>query len=216
MESFLNHIGIIFTTIGIGLCLCVLAIAYLLYKDTQKREQNADASVKTWTGDERRRSSFWKATNQTPVRDMPFTREEKAAAALQPQTVNKRERMSYAEAIVTLEAIADTLTPPKEVAHEQPNVDGFPFDGTAYHQFKDAMRAHGFVVRFVMATHEIHVIYESPRGGSFTCRKLYSPPREIYPANLLHDKNCILTALWAMRKFKAEEHPPALDAFAYL
>ncbi|MNE82958.1 hypothetical protein D3C80_1797310 [compost metagenome] len=77
------------------------------------------------------------------------------------------------------------------------------------------MRKHGFVIRFIMASKEVQLVY----AGSSTqqaMRRVYKPPVEIFPVNLLHEENLKRTSLWSMRRFKSEERVPELETFAYL
>lgn len=206
--------------IGVAICIGFLALAFICLKESKARQLAATANNARWR-EERRNAGYWSAANrqQLPVRDFAFGADGKADADLRIPT--ESANAVHAEMIGTLDAIAEMIAPEIEAEpipkYDYPNIDGFPFDGTAYHQFKDEMLKHGFIMRFVMPTKEIQVIYENPNDlQAQVMRKLYAAPTAIYPANLLHDQGCMLTALWAMRKFKSEERLPELDAFIYL
>lgn len=215
METF-------FLVLGIALCVALLALAYLYFKEGKQKQIDALAETARWR-EERRAAGFWNGVERrAPERDIAFSTDERAAAALRVPVESVNEpHLTYAEEMAARQAVADTLAPVVAVEpppkYDYPNVDGFPFSGTVYQQFKDEMTKHGFVMRFVMATKEVQVIYEKPGDATApVLRKLYVAPSAIFPLNLLHDNGCIQTALWAMRKFKSEEHPPELDAFIYL
>jgi hypothetical protein len=207
--------------IGVAICVGLLALAYIYLKEAKQRQLASAADNVRWR-EERKQAGFWNGVERrAPVREFALTSDEKAAAALRIPVAADSVKEQRAEMLEHLEAIADVLQPESEAApipkYDYPNFDGFPFNGTAYHQFKDEMLKHGFIMRFVMATKEIQVIYENPNDlRAEVMRKLYTAPTAIYPANLLHDQGCIMTALWAMRKFKSEERLPELDAFIYL
>lgn len=199
-----------FMVIGVAVCIGLLALAYLYFKEARQRQLATAADNARWR-EERRNAGYWSAANrpQMPVRDFAFGAEGKADATLRIPTESVNQ--------VHAEMIAPEIDVAPIPKYDYPNFDGFPFDGKAYHQFKDEMAKHGFVMRFVMPTKEIQVIYENPNDLSAqVMRKLYTAPSAIYPANLLHDQGCIATALWAMRKFKSEERLVELDAFIYL
>lgn len=205
--------------IGVAICVGLLALAYIYLKEAKQRQLASAADNVRWR-EERKQAGFWNGTERhAPVREFAFGAEGKADAAFRvpAESVNA----DHTETVAALDAIAEMIAPEIEVApipkYDYPNVDGFPFNGTAYHQFKDEMLKHGFIMRFVMPTKEIQVIYENPNDlHAQVMRKLYTAPTAIYPANLLHDQGCIVTALWAMRKFKSEERLSELDAFIYL
>lgn len=216
--------------IGVAICIGLLALAYIYLREAKQRQLASAADNARWR-EERKQAGFWNGVErrQLPVREFAFGAEGKADAALRVpevstsmQDVTKSvDRLIEAKhALDELHAIADMLQESQAEPipkYDYPNFDGFPFDGTAYHQFKDEMLKHGFIMRFVMPTKEIQVIYENPNDlQAEVMRKLYTAPSAIYPANLLHDQGCIMTALWAMRKFKNEERLPELDAFIYL
>ena len=197
---------ILCVALGIGL----FTLAYIYIKEGKRTQLRT--AVDTYSSrEDRRTDGFWNGTmvSSMPMRDIAFSADERAAHAL---------RVNPAPDITVKEEHAAEVQP-ESVApkFDYVNIDGFPFEGTAYHQFKDEMTKHGFVMRFVMASKEIQVIYENPNDVEApVLRKMYTPPSAIFPANLLHDKGCIITALWAMRKFKYEERLPELNSFAYL
>lgn len=156
--------------------------------------------------------SYWTDKKPAvPVRDIPFTRAEReeARAAAELAKADESQDVPSPDTV--------NIEKPKPV-FTYPNFEGFPCDGDTYDEFNLSMMAHGFVIRFIMASHEVQVIYTPPksRNPMEALRRFYSPPKEIFPLNLLHDEGRKRTALWAMRKLKTDERPPELDVFTYL
>lgn len=155
--------------------------------------------------------SFWNGVERrSNVRDIPFTRAEReeARAAAELAKANESQDVPNHETV-------NVEVKPK---FDYPNFEGFPCDGKSFDEFTSSMMTHGFVIRFIMASHEVQVIYTPPksRNPMDALRRFYSPPRDIFPANLLHDEGRMRTALWAMRHFKKNERLPELETFTYL
>lgn len=209
MEYLLFTVGLL----GIALCLAALcrltfgtrADGKLEITTTEIKPDQINAS------DYKEPGSFWSGAKPVaPMRDIPFTREEREQARAKANAeANESQNVPNPETV--------NLEKPKP-KFDYPNFEGFPFDGDTYDEFNLSMMTHGFVIRFIMASHEVQVIYTPPksRNPMEALRRFYSPPKAIFPQNLLHDEGRMRTALWAMRKLKSDERPPELDAFAYL
>jgi hypothetical protein len=158
--------------------------------------------------------SFWSATKPVvTVRDIPFTRAEREEARAAAELAKATELQNVPDS--ETETVIAEVPKPK---FDYPNFEGFPCDGESYDEFTSSMMTHGFVIRFIMASHEVQVIYTPPksRNPMDALRRFYSPPKDIFPVNLLHDEGRMRTALWAMRHFKKNERPPELETFTYL
>jgi len=203
------HIKLFFAVLGILVVLCVYALWRITKLEKADSVERAlpDLDISEITTDEEP-GGFWNAANQTPVRDIPFTAEERALARMR-----ETETAGEIETVVEVETV-NTEKP----RFDYPNVDGFPCEGKTFDDFSLAMMTHGFVIRFIMASKEVMVVYSGPavRDPMDALRRTYRPPLEIYPVNLLHDEGRIQTALWTMRRFKRDEKLPELDAYAYL
>lgn len=197
----------------VGIVLCAWLLYHLTFGKgaTERMQVGAGLEMPDFAkSDYKEPGGFWSDKKPVPVRDIPFTRAEKEEA----------------RAMAALEAKANESQPVPETVNEEiqkpkfdyPNFGGFPCDSETYDDFAASMMKHGFVIRFIMASHEVQVIYTPPksRNPMEALRRLYSPPREIFPANLLHDEGRMRTALWAMRHFKKAERPDELEAFIYL
>lgn len=155
--------------------------------------------------------SFWSDTKPVvPVRDIPFTRAEREEARAAAELAKANESQDVPD--------SETVNVEVKPKFDYPNFEGFPCDGESYDEFTSSMMTHGFVIRFIMASHEVQVIYTPPksRNPMDALRRFYSPPKDIFPVNLLHDEGRMRTALWAMRHFKNNERPPELETFTYL
>lgn len=188
----------------LGILLCVGALIYLTFCENLKRQKKkiADDLPK----DELAPSPFWSQARPAVERDIPFTKEEKELARLAAQI--ESSTAASAESVNTKEEIVEGPI------YDYDNFDGFPCEDS-YKSFEEAVRKHGFVIRFIMASKEVQLVY----AGSSTqqaMRRVYKPPVEIFPVNLLHEENLKRTSLWSMRRFKSEERVPELETFAYL
>jgi len=199
--------------LGIVLCLVVLYRMTFGTRASGKLEASADLQLPDDAfSAPKEPGGFWSnATPAVPVRDIPFTRAEREEARAK----------ANAEAIELQDvpkSNPDTVNVGVKPKFDYPNFEGFPCDGDTYDEFTLSMMKHGFVIRFIMASHEVQVIYTPPksRNPMDALRRFYSPPKDIFPLNLLHDEGRKRTALWAMRKLKNEERPPELETFAYL
>ncbi len=155
--------------------------------------------------------SFWNGVERrSTVREIHFTREEREEARAAAELAKANESQDV--------PVCETVNVEVKPKFDYPNIEGFPCDGESYDEFISSMMTHGFVIRFIMASHEVQVIYTPPksRNPMDALRRFYSPPKEIFPVNLLHDEGRIRTALWAMRHFKKNERPPELETFTYL
>lgn len=155
--------------------------------------------------------SFWNGVERrSNARDIPFTRAEREEARAAAELAKANESQDV--------PVCETVNVEVKPKFDYPNIEGFPCDGESYDEFTSSMMTHGFVIRFIMASHEVQVIYTPPksRNPMDALRRFYSPPKDIFPVNLLHDEGRIRTALWAMRHFKKNERPPELETFTYL
>lgn len=155
--------------------------------------------------------SFWNGVERrSHERDIPFTRAEREEARAAAELAKANESQDV--------PVCETVNVEVKPKFDYPNIEGFPCDGESYDEFTSSMMTHGFVIRFIMASHEVQVIYTPPksRNPMDALRRFYSPPKDIFPVNLLHDEGRIRTALWAMRHFKKNERPPELETFTYL
>ena len=203
--------------IALGICLCglLLVLAYLFYKDARHKQAEVKRVAEEWR-QERRAVGYWNGIERRtkPERDIAFSTDERAAAAfVRAMNADLTKSVNDVDPIV-IDLDVDDL--PSYAQYDYPNFDGFPFDGKSFANFREAMAKHGFVVRFVLPSKEIQVNYENPNATGNVLRVVYSAPKTIFPANLLHDDGCIRTSLWAMRKFKSEERLPELNDYAYL
>lgn len=205
VEVITNNLDYLYLFLFLGIALCMFVLALLHYVDDT--EQNREQKVRDAEILQKEPSTFWNGVERRKTRDMALTAQER----------DERRAAAMLENVNTESAIN---IPPDEVKaplYNYPNVDGFPFEGTEFEDFKLAMLRHGFAVRFVMASREVQVLYEQPNVPyARMVRHTYRPPHEVYPANLLHTEGLIKTALWAMRRFKKETSRPELDAFVYL
>ena len=220
-NTTLYALGVLMT---LGILACIGGLVWLTFGQRHKNQTGpafAEMESDLDSGsplDEKPRSAFWNAANQVPIRDIPFTREERelarqAALALQSIADSSTEASAAPDGANTVNTQCEAIA--EVPAYDYPNFDGFPCEDASFASFKESMTKHGFVIRFIMASSEVHLTYA---GASLpeALRRVYSPPTEIYPANLLHDDGLRRTALWAMRKFKREERPTDLEAFPYL
>ncbi len=189
----------------VGILLCVGALIYLTFRENVvKREKKvqADSLPKSELGG----SPFWSQAREPIVRDIPFTKEEKELARLAAQI--ESSTAASAESVNTKEEIVEGPI------YDYDNFDGFPC-ADSYKSFEESVRKHGFVIRFIMASKEVQLVY----AGSSTkeaMRRVYKPPVDIFPVNLLHEENLKRTSLWSMRRFKSEERLPELESYVYL
>lgn len=198
--------------LGVLLALCL----YALYRVTraerkdQLRTNAADLEISELVEDSEKAGGFWNAHSAPVIRDIPFTAEERAQARMK---VN-----AESETVPEVEAPAETVNSEEAPKFDYPNFEGFPCDSESFDDFVLSMMEHGFVIRFIMPSREVQVIYTEPksRNPMEALRRIYTAPLSIFPVNLLHDEGRKRTALWAMKKFKREERLPSLDAFIYL
>lgn len=201
----------------LGIVLCVVALWRMTFGTRDNGKLEVTSAELKLPDDafsvEKEPGGFWSnAKPAVPVRDIPFTRAEREAARAKANAeANELQNVPESKP----ETVNVEVRKPK---FDYPNFEGFPCDGDTYDEFNLSMMTHGFVIRFIMASHEVQVIYTPPksRNPMDALRRFYSPPKEIFPLNLLHDEGRKRTALWAMRKLKTEERPPELETFTYL
>nr|DAF93616.1 MAG TPA: hypothetical protein [Myoviridae sp. ctshb19] len=205
------HLKLFFGVLGVLIVLCVFAYWRLTKLEKADRVQATAATDIPELAPESEPGGFWNAHSAPVVRDIPFTAEERAQARM-------KAAESDSESVPEVEAPAETVNSEEAPKFDYPNFEGFPCDSESFDDFVLSMMEHGFVIRFIMPSREVQVIYTEPksRNPMEALRRIYTAPLSIFPVNLLHDEGRKRTALWAMKKFKREERLPSLDAFIYL
>lgn len=201
----------VLAAVVIGILLCLGALVYISFRDrsAEKAQMLKELQIPELNSVANEAGGFWKNSQPMPVRDIAFSSEERELA---------RAAATALTAVAESQPDTETVNVERKPKFDYPNFDGFPCDSDSFDDFSHAMMNHGFVIRFIMKTGEVQLIYSPPKARQpmEVLRRLYNVPALIFPSNLLHDEGRKRTALWAMRKFKREEKQPALENFTYL